>query len=108
MTPVDLVVQEVEPPFDERRLDEAGRDQDDAALHDKTQHHGAPAAVPEGAGRVREDGAAPGEGDDCEQAFRPAVGAGCGVGCCGAEAEEDGVAGLAGDEGAVGVEEGGV
>ena len=57
---------------------------------------------------MREDYTAPGERDDCEQAFRPAVGAGCGVGCCGAEAEEDGVAGLAGDEGAVGVEEGGI
>lgn len=108
LAPVHLLVEEVEAALDDRPLYERGRDQHDGSLHKEAQDQRAPAAVPEHAGRVGEDDAAPDEGDDGHEALRPAVGARGRVGGRGAEAEEDGVARLAGDEGAVGVEEGGV
>ena len=57
---------------------------------------------------MREAGATRREGDDGDEAFGPAVGAGGYVCGRGAKAEEDSVSCLAGDEGSVGVEEGAV
>ena len=56
--------------------------------------------------RVSKDRAAGYEGDNRYQTFRPPIGASCCVRCCGSEAEENCVARLAGDEGAVGIEKG--
>ena len=57
---------------------------------------------------MREGGAANAETNDGDEGFGPAVGTRGYVGGRCAKTEEHGVAGLTGDEGAVGVEEGAV
>lgn len=110
LAPIDVVgdSQLVEPAFDDIRLDDDGNQQDNRGLHGERKHHRSPFQPAQGAGDVREGGAAPGERDDGDEGFGPAVGVGGVVGGGGAEAEEHGVACLAGDEGAEGVEDGAV
>ena len=106
LTPVDLVIQEVQAAFDELRLYKSSRKQDDPCLHDETRDESPPTMFSNYARRVRKAGTAGCEGDNSYQAFRPPIGASCCVRCCGSEAEENRIARLAGDEGAVGIEKG--
>ena len=106
--PHDIRVDRVQGPVHHPGLDNRRHDEDDDGLQRKRRHErGAPQRT-----RVlrqpREEEAAEGEAGDGGEGFGPAVGLGGAAAGGGAQPDEDGVAGLHADEGAVGVVDGAV
>ncbi len=101
--PHDVRAEGVEGAVDDAGLDDGGDDEDDGGLQGEGGDEGAAAQGARVEGQAGEEEAAEAEAEDGGEGFGPAVGLGGRFRGGGAEAEEDGVARLHADEGAVGV-----
>ena len=102
MLPDDIVSHVFEPGLDDGSVDEDGGEEEAECLEGEGEDEGEAALGAELVGQGGEEEAAEDEGDEGGEGFEPAVGLGCEDVVGGAEADEDGVACLHGDEGAVG------